>query len=128
MLEILIGIISGIVSGSGMGGGIILILCLSLLLKLDQHVAQATNLIFFIPASITAIYVNIKQKLLDWKFAIPIIIAGIIGSIIGASISIKTDVQILKKFFGYFLLIIAIHEIYSFLKLYIFNKKRDNNK
>lgn len=128
MLKILIGIISGIVSGSGMGGGTILILCLSLFLGIDQHVAQATNLIFFIPASITVILVNLKQKLIKWKDAIPITIAGIIGAIAGASISIKTDVQILKKYFGYFLLIIAIHEIYSFSKLYIFNKKRNTNK
>lgn len=128
MLEILIGIISGIVSGSGMGGGTILILCLSLFLGIDQHIAQATNLIFFIPVSITVIFVNIKQKLINWKDSIPIIIAGVIGAIAGAKISINMEVQTLKKYFGIFLAIIAIHEIYSFYKLYINDKKRNNKK
>ena len=68
MLEILIGIISGIVSGTGMGGGTILIFLLSFMLGIDQHVAQATNLIFFIPTSIVAIIVNVKNKNIDFCF------------------------------------------------------------
>ena len=49
MTEVLIGIVSGIVSGTGMGGGTILIFLLTFMLGIEQHVAQATNLIFFIP-------------------------------------------------------------------------------
>lgn len=70
MINILIGAISGLVSGMGMGGGTILILCLSLFMGVDQHVAQGANLIFFIPTSIVAIITNIKQKLIKWKTAL----------------------------------------------------------
>ena len=62
MIEILIGLISGIVSGTGMGGGTILIFLLSFITGVEQHIAQATNLIFFIPTSIVAIIVNLKNK------------------------------------------------------------------
>ena len=48
MVEVLIGIISGTISGTGMGGGTILIFLLTVLCRLEQHIAQATNLIFFI--------------------------------------------------------------------------------
>ena len=48
MIEILIGIVSGLITGTGMGGGTVLIALLTFVLGLDQHVAQATNLIFFI--------------------------------------------------------------------------------
>lgn len=75
MLEIFTGIISGIVSGTGMGGGTILILVLSLFMGLEQHVAQATNIIFFIPTSIVAIIVSIKQKLINFKVGIIIAVA-----------------------------------------------------
>ena len=51
MMEILIGLVSGIVSGTGMGGGTILIFLLSYVMQVEQHVAQAANLIFFIPTS-----------------------------------------------------------------------------
>ncbi len=123
MIEAIIGLISGIVSGTGMGGGTILIFLLSFLLGVEQHVAQATNLIFFIPTSIVAIIVNIKNKNIDIKLAIIISIFGILGAIWGANISIHTDVNLLKKFFGAFLAVIAMHEIYSIAKQYKKAKK-----
>lgn len=123
MIEAIIGLISGIVSGTGMGGGTILIFLLSFLLGVEQHVAQATNLIFFIPTSIVAIIVNIKNKNIDIKLAIIISIFGILGAIWGANISIRTDVNLLKKFFGAFLAVIAMHEIYSIAKQYKKAKK-----
>ena len=46
MVETLIGLVSGIITGTGMGGGTILILLLTLINGVDQHKAQATNLIF----------------------------------------------------------------------------------
>lgn len=116
MKEIIIGLISGIVSGTGMGGGTILIFLLTFMCGLEQHVAQATNLIFFIPTSIIAIIVNIKNKNIDLKLATIISIFGILGAIIGANLSVRTNVNILRKVFGIFLAIIAIHEIYTILK------------
>lgn len=127
MTEILIGIVSGIVSGTGMGGGTILIFLLTFLIGMEQHIAQATNLIFFIPTSIVAIIVNLKNKNIDIPLAIIISIFGILGAIIGANISINIDVQILRKCFGAFLGIIALNEIYSIIKKYK-NPKARNNK
>lgn len=126
MSQIIIGIISGIISGTGMGGGTILIFLLSFICGLDQHVAQATNLIFFIPTSIVAIIVNIKNKNINLKLAIIISIFGILGAIIGANLSIKTNVNDLKKYFGIFLAVIAIHEIYTIIKENKKFKKREN--
>lgn len=126
MFEIFIGIISGIVSGMGMGGGTILILCLSMFMGVEHHIAQATNLVFFVPTALIAIFINMKQKYIDFKIGIPIALSGTIGAIIGAICASKTDVRYLKKYFGVFLAIIAIVEIYSIIKKYIFNKNSHN--
>lgn len=115
-MEVLIGTISGIISGTGMGGGTVLIFLLGQILGVDHHIAQAANLIFFIPTSIVAIIVNIKNKNIDLKLAMQISILGIIGAVIGAKLAVYTDVNSLKKYFGYFLLIIAIYEIYTLFK------------
>lgn len=128
MWEIITGLISGIISGTGMGGGTILILVLSVFLGIEQHTAQATNLIFFVPTSISAIIVSIKSKLIDWKTGITIATSGIVGAIGGAIISTKLEVNKLKKYFGIFLIIISIYEIYSLIKEYKKTKKRDNKK
>ena len=127
IIEFLTGVISGIISGLGMGGGTILIRIFTVFLNMDQHIAQATNLIFFIPTAIIATYINKKQKLLDLKTGIIIGVFGAIGAVIGSIISNKLNAQSLRKCFGLFLMIITIHEIYSYIKLYIRKKTRNNN-
>lgn len=99
MWEFLTGVVAGTVSGTGMGGGTILILVLSVLLGIEQHTAQATNLIFFIPTSISAIIVSIKAKLIEWKIGIPISIIGVIGSIIRSKYISKIRSKSIKKVF-----------------------------
>ena len=125
MKQILIGSISGIFSGIGMGGGTVLIFLLNIFEGLEQHVAQATNLIYFIPTAISAIIVNYREKNIDIKLAKNISIYGIIGAIAGAIISINLDVQKLRKFYGIFLGIIAVDEINSLIKEYKLNKNRN---
>lgn len=127
MLEILIGIISGSISSLGMGGGAVLVLMLSSFLNVEQHIAQATSLIFFIPTVITATIINFKQKLINIKFAFIIILSGSIGALIGSKISLSLNSENLKKYFGIFLLIIAGSEIYSLIKMYIMSKNTHNN-
>ena len=126
MKEIFIGAISGVFSGIGMGGGTILIFLLNIFVGLEQHIAQATNLIYFVPTAISAIIVNYRDKNIDTKLAGIISICGIIGAMIGAIISVNLDVEKLRKFFGIFLVIIAIHEIYTLINEYKLRKKRKN--
>lgn len=126
-MEIIVGIISGMVTSTGLGGGTVLILLLTLGLDIPQYMAQATNLIFFIPTSITAIIVNIRNKNIDFKVGTSIALYGVVGSIIGSIVSSKINVQNLRRFFGIFLLCVALHEIYNFYNLYI-KTKNTNNK
>ena len=125
MLKVLIGMFSGIFSGIGMGGGTILIFLLTTVAGIEQHIAQATNLIYFVPTAISAVIVNYKNKNIDTKLATIISICGAVGAVIGAKISVNTDVQKLKKLFGIFLAIIASHEIYTLFKEYKQYKKKE---
>lgn len=126
MVEVIIGIVSGMVAALGMGGGTILILLLGIFTKLNQHIIQGSNLIFFIPTSIVAIIMNMKNKTINYKNAFIIIISGIIGAIVGSKVSFGIENQKLKKYFGIFLLSIAIFEIYDFFSQYIKSKKENN--
>ena len=125
MKEILIGAISGIFSGIGMGGGTILIFLLNAFSGLEQHVAQATNLIYFVPTAISAIIVNYRDKNIDTNLATFVSVCGIVGAVIGALISTNMDVQKLRKFYGIFLAIIAIHEIYTLFREYKLHRNRN---
>ena len=123
MVEVLVGLVSGIVGGLGMGGGTVLILLLSLFFNVEQHIAQSTNVIFFIPTAIASIIVNIKNNNVNIKNNISLCLWGIIGAFLGANLSIATKVNELKKLFGGFLLLIAFYQMYGYIK----EKKRHNS-
>ena len=124
-MEFVFGIISGIVSALGMGGGTILILLLNIFKNLDQHLVQGINMIFFIPTSIISVIIN--RNKIDYKVSKIVIFSGIIGAVIGSIISFKINSENLKKYFGFFLLVIAIFEIISLFKQYRFKQKDNNN-
>lgn len=123
MVEVLVGLVSGIVGGLGMGGGTVLILLLSLFFNVEQHIAQSTNVIFFIPTAIASIIVNIKNNNVNIKTNIPLCLWGVIGAFLGANVSIATNVNELKRLFGFFLLLIAFYQMYGYIK----EKKRHNS-
>ncbi len=124
MLEGIFGLIAGIISGLGMGGGTILILLLTTFQGMEQHIAQATNLIFFVPTSIAAIIIHLKNKNIDKKVAMVVGFFGIIGAIIGAIAANNIDSKNLKKYFSIFILLIAIREIYTLYKEYKIKEKK----
>lgn len=105
-----------------MGGGTILILVLSNFLNIDQHTAQATNLLYFIPTSIAAIWVYWKNNNLNKKIAFKMIPLGITFGILGSYIATLIVSKNLKKYFGIFLLAVGVHEIFITVK----NKLSEN--
>ena len=90
-----------------------------------SRVMSTTNLIYFIPTALSAIIVNYRDKNIDTKLARNVSICGIIGAVVGAMISVKMDVQNLRKYFGIFLAVIAIHEIYTLFREYKIHRKRN---
>lgn len=111
MILFFIGLISGIVSGMGIGGGTILIPALVLFVKPEQHIAQSINLMFFIPTAIVALIVHIRNKRIDFKMAAPIVISGLFGAFLGSKLAFSLSSPSLKKWFGVFLLIMGVYEI-----------------
>lgn len=103
-----------------------LIFLLTTFSGVEQHIAQGANLIFFIPTSIAAIIVHLKKKNIQLKTTMVIILSGVVGAIIGAKLAVNMEVGKLRKYFGFFLIGIAINEIYSLTKEYIKNKKANN--
>lgn len=110
---IIIGFLSGIISGMGIGGGTVLIPALSIFFNYEQHTAQNFNLIYFIPTAIIALFTHVKsgniEKTVLWK----IVLFGLIGAGVGAFVAINIEADILRKCFGGFLLIMGILEIFK---------------
>lgn len=110
MLLIIIGLISGVISGMGIGGGTVLIPALIFLAGTSQHVAQGVNLTAFIPTALVAIYIHAKNKHIRFKLAFHLILAGILGAVLGSRMASSISSDSLRKLFGAFLLIMGLYE------------------
>lgn len=114
-LQILFGVLGGIVGGMGMGGGTLLIPLLTIFLQIPQKVAQGVNLLAFLPMAIIALIIHFKNKMVQTKGILWIIVPGIITSIGFAFVASLLDNNILKTLFGAYLILIAVYEICSLL-------------
>lgn len=113
LIIIISSFIAGIAGGMGIGGGAILIPALIFFSDLNQHVAQSTNLIFFIPTAISALIIHIKNKNIDMKKALVLSLSGIPGAIAGSVTANFTEGDILRKMFGVFLVIFGLLELFK---------------
>jgi len=107
------GFLAGTISGMGIGGGAILIPALATFYAMEQHQAQSINLIYFIPTAAIAVYSHRKQGNIESKGIIRLILFGLIGAALGASLALWVDANILRKIFGFFLLIMGCLEIFK---------------
>lgn len=105
------GAVSGVIAGMGMGGGTLLIPILSIFLDVEQRNAQGINLIVFVPMSIVALIIHCKNKLVDFKIGIPIMLSGVVASVGGSLLAMSISNGLLKKLFGYFLLLVGVWQI-----------------
>lgn len=106
----LAGLITGILSGFGIGGGTLLLLYMTLFAGVAQHTAQGINLLYFLPTAATALPSHIKNGFIDKKAAVPAILAGLAGTGLAAWIATALDVALLRRCFGAYLLYIGIRE------------------
>ncbi len=116
MINVIIGFLSGIISGMGIGGGAILIPALTLIQGVSQKTAQGINLAYFIPTAIIAIFVHIKNKNIDFKVAAILGLCGVPGAILGSIFAGTAGDEALRRMFGCFLLLVGIYEIYKGMK------------
>jgi uncharacterized protein len=113
IILVIIGFIAGIAGGAlGLGGGIIIVPALIFILGFTQHQAQGTSLaVLLFPVGILGVINYNKNGYVNFKFAIILIIAFVLGSYLGSIISINLPAKTLKKIFGVFLLLISIKMI-----------------
>ena len=111
MIAIIAGFLAGVVSGMGIGGGMILIPALVFFLVVPQQAAQAINLWYFLPTAIIALCVHIKQKRVEIKKAAWLILSGIPSAMAGAYFAMGIDGRLMGKFFGAFLAVFGLKEI-----------------
>ena len=129
----LIGLTAGVASGYiGIGGGIIIIPALVYFLNLDQYQAQGISLALMLPpVGILAFYSyfqtgtfdlvenNITYKNQLVYYALIMAVFFVIGGWLGAKLSFKTPIHLVKLVFGIFLLYASIKLVIGGVQHYL---------
>ena len=104
--------LTGIFASMGLGGGMVLIVYLTVFAGLSQLVAQGINLVFFIPIAIISLVLHTKNKLVEWKKAVPAVLWGTAAVIISAWLANRIEQSLLSKAFGIFLILMGLKELF----------------
>ncbi len=114
LLTILISIFGGIVSALlGVGGGLIFVPLFHYLLKMDMHQAVGTSLAIIVPTALIGAWKHGASDFINWKIFFFAVLFAALGGFLGAQISVKMDVNLLKKIFAFFLLIVAFRMFFK---------------
>ena len=105
---LLLSILSGVLAGMGMGGGTLLIPILTMIMGVEQTIAQSINLLVFIPCSITVCIIYAKNQLIDFKESWLISVVASAVSIVAVLVAVKLKNEILSMIFGIFLIALGV--------------------
>lgn len=89
--------LTGIFASMGLGGGMVLIVYLTVFAGFSQLVAQGINLVFFIPIAIISLVLHTKNKLVEWKKAVPAVLWGTAAVIISAWLAVARHAKSEKR-------------------------------
>ena len=98
ILAFFVGLLTGIISGFGIGGGSLLILYLTSFAGINQYVAGGINLLYFLCCAPAAL--------------ILCTLAGILTSLGAAWLASVIHVDLLRRIFGVLLLYIGVQELF----------------
>ncbi len=107
------GLLTGVLSGFGIGGGSLLLLYLTLFAGLSQFEAGGINLLYFIACAPAALYAHVKNGLVEGRAVRWCVAAGVLTSVAAAFLAARMDTDWLRRLFGVFLLYIGAKELFS---------------
>ena len=111
IIAVPIAICLGFLSGIGIGGGSLLILWLTMILKIPVAEARTMNLLFFIPSALAACCFRWRQGSLALKKLLPAMISGCVCALLTAALSPGIPHETIRKLFGGLLIITGIREL-----------------
>ncbi len=112
VIAIAVGLITGVISGFGIGGGSLLIVYLTTFAAMEQSAAGGINLLYFLCCAPTALISHIRNRRVEWNAVIWCSLAGVVTSALAAFLASGMDTDLLRRAFGVLLLYIGFRELF----------------
>ncbi len=111
-VAVAVGLLTGILSGFGIGGGSLLILYLTAVVGIEQYAAGGINLLYFLCCAPTALISHIRCKRVEWKAVWWCSLPGIVTSLGAAWMGAAVHTDLLRRGFGVVLLYVGFRELF----------------
>ena len=111
LIAALAGAVTGVLSAFGVGGGSLLLIYMTGFAGLAQDLAQGINLVYFLPTAAAALPVHFRNGCIEKRALMPAVCAGLVCSALAAWAATALDVELLRKCFGGFLIVIGLREL-----------------
>jgi len=112
------GLVAGILAGFfGIGGGVIIVPALIYILGFSQHRATGTSLAVLLPPiGLAAVFEYYRHDNVDFRAAIVIAAASLVGAWLGAILANKLPGPVLRLCFGVFVVVMGFYLIWGAAK------------
>ena len=112
VFPLLIATALGFLAGMGVGGGSLLLLWLTQIVRMPQPQARILNLLFFLPAAIVSTLFRMKKKVIRPGITLPALLAGCAAAALFSILGKQLDIELMKKLLGGLLIAVGIREIF----------------
>ena len=112
LVPLLIAILLGFLAGMGVGGGSLLLLWLTQVVGMPQSQARILNLLFFLPAAITATLFRVRKQLIPPGVILAALLTGCTAAAVFTLLARFLDIALMKKLLGGLLILVGLREIF----------------
>ncbi len=112
-VAMVVGLLTGIISGFGIGGGSLLVLYLTAVAGVEQYSAAGINLLYFLACAPAALISHIRHKRVQWQAVLWCTVTGVATSALTAWFAAEIPTDLLRRLFGVLLLYIGCKELFS---------------
>ena len=113
IIDFFAGVVIAVLAGMGIGGGGLLVLYLLFVREMGQVASQGINLVFFICAGIASLVYHKRKRRINVRLMLFLIVFGVVGAITGAYCASVIDPEIVRKIFGWLLIISGISVVFK---------------
>ncbi len=115
-IDFLVAVFTASLSGTGIGGGGLYVIYLSLVKEVPQLTAQGMNLAFFIAGALSSMLLHLKKRRIAFRIVLLTGAFGALGSLCGAFLANRMDTVLLSKIFGGMLVLCGIRTLFTKVK------------
>ena len=117
-LMIVAAFVSGVAASLGIGGGMVLMIFLTVFGGFEQLEAQGLNLLFFLPVALLSIILHNRNGLIDKKAIAPSAISGAVAAVTGTALAHYIGNENMRYIFAVFLLFVGIAELVKSFRIH----------